>query len=95
MYEVKLVDSKQSFLCSAIFHEHIVTQECLLFLSFFFFFENFQAEFLETELGVVFDLDQLEAALRKCRPAVVFVTHAESSTGMKQPLEGVGELVRR
>ncbi|EFN83803.1 Serine--pyruvate aminotransferase, mitochondrial [Harpegnathos saltator] len=52
-----------------------------------------KVEFLETAHGVAFELDDLEAALKRCRPAVVFVTHAESSTGMKQPLEGVGELV--
>lgn len=55
----------------------------------------FQIEFLETEYGVPFDLDALETALKRCQPAVVFVTHAESSTGMKQPLEGIGELVRK
>lgn len=54
-----------------------------------------RVEILETELGVAFDLEQLEAALEKHRPAVVFATHAESSTGVKQPLEGVGQLVHR
>ncbi|KAL0127437.1 hypothetical protein PUN28_005617 [Cardiocondyla obscurior] len=52
-------------------------------------------KFLETALGVPFDLTALEKALAKHRPAVVFVTHAESSTGMKQPLEGVGKLVHK
>ncbi|XP_011876911.1 PREDICTED: serine--pyruvate aminotransferase isoform X2 [Vollenhovia emeryi] len=52
-------------------------------------------KFLETACGVPFDLGALDEALEKHRPAVVFVTHAESSTGMKQPLEGVGELVHR
>ncbi|KAK2585234.1 hypothetical protein KPH14_009936 [Odynerus spinipes] len=54
-----------------------------------------RVEFLETDLGVPFDLDSLESALKRCRPAAVFVVHAESSTGMKQPLEGVGDLVHR
>ncbi|XP_012251450.2 alanine--glyoxylate aminotransferase [Athalia rosae] len=52
-------------------------------------------EFLETEPGVAFTLDQLELAVRKHRPTAVFVVHAESSTGMKQPLQGVGEIVHR
>ncbi|XP_032668088.1 serine--pyruvate aminotransferase, mitochondrial [Odontomachus brunneus] len=52
-----------------------------------------KVEFLETKHGMAFELNDLEVALKKYRPAVVFVTHAESSTGMKQPLEGVGELV--
>lgn len=54
-----------------------------------------RVEFLETELGVAFDLDLLESALKRCKPSVVFVVHGESSTGMKQPLEGVGDLVHR
>ncbi|KAI4501963.1 hypothetical protein M0802_002645 [Mischocyttarus mexicanus] len=54
-----------------------------------------RVEFLETEHGVGFDLDLLESFLKRFKPAAVFVTHAESSTGMKQPLEGVGNLIHR
>ncbi|XP_036140884.1 serine--pyruvate aminotransferase [Monomorium pharaonis] len=50
---------------------------------------------LETALGVPFDHAALKEALEKHQPAVVFVTHGESSTGMRQPLEGVGELVHK
>ncbi|XP_043489666.1 alanine--glyoxylate aminotransferase [Polistes fuscatus] len=52
-------------------------------------------EFLNTEHGVGFDLNLLESFLKRFKPAAVFVVHAESSTGMKQPLEGVGNLVHR
>ncbi|XP_015110194.1 serine--pyruvate aminotransferase, mitochondrial isoform X1 [Diachasma alloeum] len=52
-------------------------------------------ELLTTELGVAFTLDELEVALKRFRPTVVFCTHAESSTGLKQPLMGVGDLVRK
>ncbi|XP_015181073.1 PREDICTED: serine--pyruvate aminotransferase, mitochondrial [Polistes dominula] len=52
-------------------------------------------EFLKTEHGVGFDLDLLESYLKKFKPAAVFVVHAESTTGMKQPLEGIGNLVHR
>ncbi|XP_011692592.1 PREDICTED: serine--pyruvate aminotransferase, mitochondrial [Wasmannia auropunctata] len=52
-------------------------------------------KFLETAYGVPFDLVALNEALSKHRPAAVFVTHGESSTGMKQPLEGVGKLVHK
>lgn len=55
----------------------------------------FQVKFLGTECGVPFDLTALDEALERHRPAAVFVVHAETSTGMKQPLEGVGELVRK
>lgn len=40
-------------------------------------------------------LDQLETALAKYKPVAVFMVHAESSTGLKQPLEGVGDLVHK
>lgn len=52
-------------------------------------------QFLETEPGVGFTLAQLEQALERHRPAAVFVVHAESSTGMKQPLIGVGDLAHK
>ncbi|XP_015598361.1 serine--pyruvate aminotransferase, mitochondrial isoform X2 [Cephus cinctus] len=52
-------------------------------------------EYLETELGVPATLTDLEAALQRHRPAVIFLAHAESSTGMKQPVEGIGPLAHR
>ncbi|XP_011158548.1 serine--pyruvate aminotransferase, mitochondrial [Solenopsis invicta] len=52
-------------------------------------------KYLETAYGVPFDHVALDEALSRHRPAVVFVTHGESSTGMKQPLEGVGKLVHK
>lgn len=57
--------------------------------------DAFQVTFLSTAYGVPFDLVALKEALEIHRPSVMFVTHAESSTGMKQPLEGVGKLVHR
>ncbi|XP_017887620.1 serine--pyruvate aminotransferase, mitochondrial [Ceratina calcarata] len=50
---------------------------------------------LETEHNVGITLEQLKTALEKHRPDVVFMVHAETSTGVKQPLEGYGTLVRR
>lgn len=50
---------------------------------------------METELGVAFSPSEMEEALKKHRPAGVFVTHSESSTGMKQPLEGLGDIVHK
>ncbi|MBE9042041.1 alanine--glyoxylate aminotransferase family protein, partial [Oscillatoriales cyanobacterium LEGE 11467] len=44
--------------------------------------------------GQVFTLDELRAALETHRPAVLALVHAETSTGARQPLEGVGELCR-
>ncbi|MEA5418590.1 alanine--glyoxylate aminotransferase family protein [Spirulina sp. CCNP1310] len=44
--------------------------------------------------GDVFSLEQLRAALEEHRPQILALVHAETSTGARQPLEGVGELCR-
>lgn len=51
--------------------------------------------YVETEAGKAFSLTEFETALIKHRPVVLFVTHGESSTGVMQPLEGLGELCHR
>jgi len=42
--------------------------------------------------GSNFKLSDLEAAVKKHKPALLFVTHGESSTGVVQPLEGIGAM---
>jgi alanine-glyoxylate transaminase/serine-glyoxylate transaminase/serine-pyruvate transaminase len=42
--------------------------------------------------GQIFSLDELRNALETHRPAILALVHAETSTGARQPLEGVGEL---
>lgn len=44
--------------------------------------------------GQVFSLDELRTAVEIHRPAILALVHAETSTGARQPLEGVGELCR-
>ena len=44
--------------------------------------------------GQAFDLAELRAAMEQHRPAILALVHAETSTGARQPLEGVGELCR-
>lgn len=44
--------------------------------------------------GQVFSFDELEAAMQEHNPAVLALVHAETSTGVCQPLEGVGALCR-
>ncbi|MFH7026381.1 MAG: alanine--glyoxylate aminotransferase family protein [Heteroscytonema crispum UTEX LB 1556] len=44
--------------------------------------------------GQVFSLQELRAAMETHRPAILALVHAETSTGARQPLEGVGELCR-
>ncbi len=49
---------------------------------------------LEKPWGEVFSLDELRAGLETHRPAVLALVHAETSTGARQPLEGVSDLCR-
>lgn len=45
-----------------------------------------------TPTGSNFSLSELEAAVLQHKPAILFVTHGESSTGVVQPLEGIGAM---
>lgn len=42
--------------------------------------------------GQVFSVDDLAPAMRSGRPKVLAVVHAETSTGARQPMEGLGKL---
>jgi alanine-glyoxylate transaminase/serine-glyoxylate transaminase/serine-pyruvate transaminase len=42
--------------------------------------------------GTAFDLDTIRSHMEACRPRVLGLVHAETSTGARQPLEGVREL---
>lgn len=44
--------------------------------------------------GQIFSLSELRHALETHRPAILALVHAETSTGARQPLEGVGDLCR-
>ncbi len=45
--------------------------------------------------GEVFSVEEIEAALKEHRPAVLGIVHAETSTGARQPMEKLGELCRQ
>lgn len=49
---------------------------------------------IEKPWGDVFSLDDLRAGLEQHRPAILALVHAETSTGARQPLEGVADLCR-
>lgn len=44
--------------------------------------------------GRVFSLEELRSAMAQYRPRILALVHAETSTGARQPIEGVGELCR-
>ena len=50
---------------------------------------------IEKPWGEWFSLEELEAAILEHKPAILAMVHAETSTGVCQPMEGVGELCRR
>nr|XP_033340517.1 serine--pyruvate aminotransferase, mitochondrial [Megalopta genalis]XP_033340518.1 serine--pyruvate aminotransferase, mitochondrial [Megalopta genalis] len=54
-----------------------------------------QVVFLETGHDKSATLEELENALREHEPTAVYTVQADSSVGLKQPLEGFGELVHR
>jgi len=49
---------------------------------------------LKCETGKTFTKDEIAAALRKHKPAVLFLCQGESSTGVHQSLAGLGDLCR-
>ncbi|WP_210481912.1 alanine--glyoxylate aminotransferase family protein [Naasia sp. SYSU D00948] len=49
---------------------------------------------IETEWGTVFAPEQIEAAVREVRPAMLAVVHGDTSTTVAQPLEGLSHVCR-
>jgi alanine-glyoxylate transaminase/serine-glyoxylate transaminase/serine-pyruvate transaminase len=49
---------------------------------------------IERPWGEAFSLGELREALETHRPAILAIVHADTSTGICQPLEGVGDLCR-
>lgn len=45
--------------------------------------------------GQVFSLDEIKAAMETHRPRILALVHAETSTGARQPMEGVSELCEK
>jgi alanine-glyoxylate transaminase/serine-glyoxylate transaminase/serine-pyruvate transaminase len=50
---------------------------------------------IEQPWGEAFSYEEIEQALIAHRPAILAMVHAETSTGVCQPMEGIGELCRR
>ena len=50
---------------------------------------------IECPWGEAFCLAEVEAAVERHRPAVLAMVHAETSTGVRQPMEGIGAVCRR
>ena len=50
---------------------------------------------IHKDWGNAFSLDEIEDALKKHNPAVLAIVHAETSTGVCQPMDGIGDLCRK
>ncbi len=50
---------------------------------------------IQKDWGQAFSLDEIEEALKEYRPAVFAIVHAETSTGVCQPMNGIGDLCRK
>ena len=50
---------------------------------------------IERPWGEAFTTEEIDAALAVHKPALLAMVHAETSTGVCQPMEGIGELCRR
>jgi alanine-glyoxylate transaminase/serine-glyoxylate transaminase/serine-pyruvate transaminase len=55
---------------------------------------NAKVQRIDKPWGEIFQLDELEASLKKHRPAILGIVHAETSTGALQPLDKLGALCR-
>ena len=49
---------------------------------------------IEKPWGEAFSLEEIEAGIKKYKPAILAMVHAETSTGICQPMEGIGDLCR-
>ena len=49
---------------------------------------------IEKPWGEAFSLEEIEAGIKKHKPTILAIVHAETSTGICQPMEGVGDLCR-
>ena len=54
-----------------------------------------EVKVIDAEWGTVFSMEQLEAAIREFRPALVATCQGDTSTTMAQPLDGLGEICHR
>jgi alanine-glyoxylate transaminase/serine-glyoxylate transaminase/serine-pyruvate transaminase len=50
---------------------------------------------VRAEWGEQVDLNKIEEALKSCKPRALALVHAETSTGVAQKLEGLGELAHK
>jgi len=50
---------------------------------------------IEKDWGEAFSLDEIKFEIEKNKPSIFAIVHAETSTGVLQPLEGIGDICRK
>ena len=50
---------------------------------------------IEKNWGEAFSLEEIKFEIEKIKPSIFAIVHAETSTGVLQPLEGIGEICRK
>ncbi len=50
---------------------------------------------IEKDWGEAFSLDEIKFEIEKNKPSIFAIVHAETSTGVLQPIEGIGEICRK
>ncbi len=50
---------------------------------------------IEKPWGEAFSIEEIESALDQYRPSILAMVHAETSTGVCQPMEGIGDLCKK
>ncbi len=56
---------------------------------------NAEVSIIEKEWGEAFTFDELKYEIETKKPAIFAIVHAETSTGVLQPLNGIGEVCRQ
>lgn len=50
---------------------------------------------LESKIGTVLEYEQIRGHVELHKPKILYIVHGDSSTGVLQPLDGLGEICRR
>ena len=54
-----------------------------------------RVDIIEKSWGEACSLEEIESALSEYRPSIFAIVHAETSTGVCQPMEGIGDLCKK
>ena len=56
---------------------------------------NAEVSVIEKQWGKAFTFEEIKYEIETNKPSIFAIVHAETSTGVLQPLEGIGDLCRK